>query len=161
MTRYKLAPMDQYMKRMTNFCLLIPVFFFLVGPLLPYLLICAFLIVFIYSVIWFRMRPKSFVIDDENLTIEWPVGKKSWKRSEISSVEYMPREKFKETYGFGIRVGAGGLWGGFGRYQTTDTTFRMFVSRIDGFVIVNFREGRPLMITPENPESFMKSVTLT
>lgn len=143
MIRYKLAPMDQYMLRMTKVCLLIPVFFFLTGPLLPYFLILAFLITFLYSMIWLRLRPKAFVVDGEAFTIEWPVGKQTWNRSEIVSVEFMTFEKFKKAYGLVF-------W----------TNFRMFISRIDGFVIVNFREGKPLMMTPENPESFIQNLKL-
>lgn len=152
--------MDQYMVRMTKFCLLIPVFFFLAGPLFPYILFTGFVILFFYFYIWLKMRPKFFCLDEETLTIQWPLGKRVFRRSDIASAEYMDRKTFKETYGFGVRVGAGGLWGAFGRYQTTSTTFRLFVSRRDWFVIVKFREGKPLMITPENPEAFISSLRL-
>ncbi|MCU0242247.1 MAG: PH domain-containing protein, partial [Vicinamibacteria bacterium] len=60
-----------------------------------------------------------------------------------------------------MRIGAGGLWGGFGLLKTSRVTFSMWLSRTDRFVLVSLRDTRPLLITPENPERFIAALRRT
>ena len=66
--------------------------------------------------------------------------------------------QFRRQYGFGMRVGAGGLWGGFGLLKTGRETFSMWISRTDAFVLVRLRGARTLLITPDRPREFLEAL---
>jgi hypothetical protein len=56
-------------------------------------------------------------------------------------------------------VGAGGLWGGFGWLWTERRGIaQMYVSRTEGLVWIERRGGRPWLITPEEPEAFVRAL---
>jgi hypothetical protein len=58
------------------------------------------------------------------------------------------------------RVGAGGLWGGFGWLWTEKRGIvQMYVSRTDRFVWIERGAERPWLISPENPEAFVRLLT--
>jgi hypothetical protein len=73
----------------------------------------------------------------------------------VTSARTITAQEFRREYGYGMRIGAGGLWGGFGLLKTGKTTFSMWISRTDRFVIVELKDARPLLITPEDPERFV------
>jgi hypothetical protein len=59
-----------------------------------------------------------------------------------------------------MRIGAGGLWGGFGWLWTKRKGMvQMHVSRTDGFVWIERKADRPWLITPENPEAFVRALS--
>ena len=58
----------------------------------------------------------------------------------------------------GLSRGRRGLWGGFGLLKTPTATFRMFTSRTDEAVVV-VTTGRPLLLSPANPEAFVQAIT--
>lgn len=59
-----------------------------------------------------------------------------------------------------IRIGAGGLWGAFGWLWTTKRGIvQMYVSRTDRFVWIERAGERPWLITPENPEEFVRTLS--
>jgi hypothetical protein len=60
-----------------------------------------------------------------------------------------------------MRIGAGGLWGGFGLLKTERETFSMWISRTDELVIVRLRGARSLLVTPEDPRRFVASLGLS
>lgn len=68
--------------------------------------------------------------------------------------------ELKREIGWGMRVGAGGLWGGFGRLWTTRRgVVQMYVTRTDRFVRIERAGGRPWLITPEQPEAFVRALS--
>ncbi len=77
---------------------------------------------------------------------------------QIAAVEIVPRAEFRHRYGWGYRVGAGGLWGGFGLLVTSRESVAMYVSRTDRFVLVRLRAGRSLLLTPAEPERFVAAL---
>jgi hypothetical protein len=59
-----------------------------------------------------------------------------------------------------MRVGAGGLWGGFGWFWTTRRGLvRMYVSRIDHFVWIERGPAQPWLITPDHPDAFVRALS--
>ena len=59
-----------------------------------------------------------------------------------------------------MRVGAGGLWGGFGWLWTQRYgMMRMYISRTDGFVWIQNVSDWPWLITPETPEAFVRALS--
>lgn len=48
-----------------------------------------------------------------------------------------------------MRIGIGGLWGGFGWLWPGRGLVNFYVSRSDGLVLIERMSARPLLITPE------------
>ena len=70
----------------------------------------------------------------------------------------LSREAFRREFGWGVRIGAGGLWGGFGWLYTSKGLVGLYVSRTDRVVLVRRRAGRPLLVTPEDDERFVAAL---
>ena len=59
-----------------------------------------------------------------------------------------------------MRVGAGGLWGGFGWLWTQRRGIvQMYISRTDGFVWIERVGDRPWLITPAQPSAFVRALS--
>lgn len=111
----------------------------------------------VFAWIWLRFRPTAFIVHPDRLEVVWPLKARQLSRAEISSVRTMEREELRKEIGWGLRVGAGGLWGGFGWLWTKRRGIvQMYVSRIDCFVWIEVRNGRSWLITPEEPEEFVR-----
>jgi hypothetical protein len=75
-------------------------------------------------------------------------------------VRLIDRDELRREVGWGMRVGAGGLWGGFGWLWTTRRGIvQMYVSRLDRFVWIERGSERPWLITPDRPESFVAALS--
>ncbi len=108
----------------------------------------------IYLLVWLYMRPTAFEITPSSLDIVWPIRRQATALGAITSVQSLSGAEYRQKYGLGYRIGAGGLWGGFGLYKTKTVTFRFYVSRMDHYVVIERSNDRPLMITPEEPDVF-------
>ncbi len=108
--------------------------------------------------VWLWLRPRQFVVDDEWLTLEWPLRSRRIARSTVQDVKLVTRDEFRRLHGRGVRVGAGGLWGGFGLLKTPNETFSMWISRTDRFVLVSLTGAHPLLVTPNEPEAFVAAL---
>jgi hypothetical protein len=123
------------------------------------LLIPAMLVLLIYAWVWARFRPTAFVVHPDRLEVIWPLKRRRIPRGEISSVRVVDRRVLRQDVGWGMRVGAGGLWGGFGWLWTSRRGIvQMYVSRLDRFVWIERGRERPWLITPERPEEFVRSL---
>jgi hypothetical protein len=128
-------------------------------PLLAVALGPAALVCAIYAWIWLRFRPTRFVVHADRIDVVWPLKRRSIPRATIESASLLDRAGLQGVAGFGVRVGAGGLWGGFGWYWTARRGIvQMYVSRLDRFVWIERGSERPWMITPENPEEFVRTL---
>jgi len=161
--RYDLAPIGPGLKAMTGVLLLLPPILFLNALLAPaparFVLGGAFVFVcLIYASVWFWWRPGYFELDGDRLRIAWPARSRTISRGSIRSARIATSKEFRSEYGYGMRIGAGGLWGGFGLLKTRRATFSMWISRLDRMVIVELDGARPLLITPANPERFVESI---
>lgn len=119
----------------------------------------ALVITIIYAWVWLRFRPSQFVVHDRAIEIIWPLKRRQIARSDIMNVQLLDREALRKKIGWGFRVGAGGLWGGFGWLWTKRRGIvKMYVSRTDGLVWIEPKNDRPWLITPERPETFIKEL---
>lgn len=119
----------------------------------------ALLIIAIYAWVWLRFRPSQFVVDRGGLQVIWPLKRREIPREDISNVRLIDRQELRREIGWGMRVGAGGLWGGFGWLWTKRRGIvQMYVSRADRFVWIERAGGRPWLITPERPEAFVRAL---
>lgn len=158
MERFPLAPMSGLILWLTILVLPLPLLLLWGGSrggLGPLAWLPALFVAVVYLGIWLYMRPSRFELSARGLEIVWPIRRFSLALSEIESVMPLHGEEFRARYGWGMRIGAGGLWGGFGLLMTKNVTFRFYISRLDEYVIVRRRSGRPLLITPAEPSRFV------
>lgn len=120
----------------------------------------ALLLVIIYGWVWTRFRPTAFVVHAGTLEVVWPLKRRHIRRDQISAVCLIDRQELRRRVGWGMRVGAGGLWGGFGWLWTSRRGIvQMYVSRLDRFVWIERGTERPWLITPDQPEAFLDALT--
>jgi hypothetical protein len=124
----------------------------LIGP--------ALFIIAIYVWVWFWLRPSRFVVHQDGLEVIWPLRRREVPRAEISTVRLVDAHMLRRDVGWGMRVGAGGLWGGFGWLWTSRRGIvEMYISRTDGLVWIERTGGRPWLITPEQPAAFVRALS--
>jgi len=157
---FRLAPMTRDLSIMTWVALVLPAWllgaaYLSVGPARPGLMVAVGLTLLVYVGVWFFWRPTQFEIDDQTLRIVWPVRRRVIPRHLVRDARILAGGEFRKQYGFGMRIGAGGLWGGFGLLKTKSTTFSLWISRTDRLVVVDLDGERPLLVTPEDPEGFV------
>ena len=152
---YRLAPMSAVMWMLTIALLAIPVVSAGIG-----LLMVGLALAILYLWVWLWMRPRHFAVDEDALVIAWPLRSRRIERPEMRSARIITAKEFRRDYGLAVRIGVGGLWGGFGLLWTRPRTFEMYVSRSDRLVVVERENGRPLLITPERPEEFLRAVAV-
>ena len=134
--RFRLAPMSPSILVLTVLLLLLPVAFFVVAFTHHRLFVLpALFLLFVDAWIWLWFRPTAFVVGPTEVEIVWPLRRLRLGRDTITSVGRIDRRTLRTEVGWGMRVGAGGLWGGFGFLWTTRRGLvRMYVSRVDDLV---------------------------
>jgi hypothetical protein len=159
---FPMAPMDGFITFLTVFCWLIPIGFlvpiFLDRRAAPIAGVAAF-ILFLYATVWFWWRPGRFEITDDKLFLKFPTRTKAVRRDAITSCRLIQQKDLKEQFGRTYRVGAGGLWGGFGWLRTSKNSWiEFYISRQSDYVLVERTEEIPLLITPVNPVEFVREM---
>ncbi len=118
----------------------------------------AIFMVVLYASVALLFRPTRFVVDAAALRIVWPLRMRTIDRGDVVDVRSVTSKEFHDEFGYGMRVGVGGLWGGFGLLKTSRETFSMWISRTDRFVVVMLKGARPLLLTPDDPDRFVASL---
>ncbi len=155
--------MSPLIRAFTIFLLALPVAL-LVATLLGthQLAIPAVFVAAIHSWVWLRFRPREFVVHGETLEVIWPLKWREVSRDSITEIRVIDRLALRKEIGWGVRIGAGGLWGAFGWLWTTKRGIvQMYVSRTDCFVWIERDGKRPWLITPENPQQFVRALSDT
>ncbi|MEK9141816.1 MAG: hypothetical protein AAB308_12255 [Nitrospirota bacterium] len=120
MRTFRLAPMSPAIFIVTLVLLALPVGFLvaaLAGVRLhpaPCVVVAA-----IYAWIVLRFKPTCFIVRERSLEIIWPLKRWTIPRDSISNVRLLDRDALKQEIGWGLRIGVGGLGGGFGWLWTT------------------------------------------
>ncbi len=158
---FRLAPMSSIILSITIVLLMLP-FGFLVAAMSGiriHVVPCS-IVLALYVWVWLRFRPSSFVVTDKSLDIVWPLKRQEIPRETISTVRLLDREELKQEIGWSMRVGAGGLGGGFGWLWTKrHGIVHMYVSRTDRFVWIERQHDRPWLLTPEQPDMFLQALS--
>ena len=160
---FRLAPMTRDVRVLTWVALAVPVI--LLGAaatsvpparvVLVFAVVCTALL---YVAVWLAWRPARFDVDGDVLRLVWPVRARSIPRRAITRARTLTGPQLRAEYGLGMRIGVGGLWGGFGLLKTRTTTFSMWISRTDRLVVVDVTDGRPLLLTPDDPDRFVAAL---
>ena len=161
MKSFRLAGMSPLILTLTLVLLALPLAFF-VGVLFGgrLLSVLALFVVAIYAWVWLRFRPSRFVVHQHALEVIWPLKRREIPREDISNVRLTDGKELRSEIGWGMRVGAGGLWGGFGWLWTKRRGIvQMYISRTDRFVWIECASGRPWLITPEQPAAFVRALS--
>lgn len=160
---FRLARMSPLIVALTLLLLALPAAF-LVGALFGEYLMAApaALLITIYAWVWLRFRPSQLTVHAAGLQVTWPLKRRDILREDIVSARVVDRQALKSEIGWGMRVGAGGLWGGFGWLWTKRRGLvQMYVTRTDRFVWIECAHGRPWLVTPEEPEEFVSVLSVS
>jgi hypothetical protein len=160
MTEFRLAPMSGATRGLTMVALVVPAVLFVFAAVASGLLLGpALFVAAVYGSVWLWFRPSRFVVHPGTLEVVWPLRCRAIPRADIVDVRLIGTGDLRRETGWGLRVGAGGLGGGFGWLWTQRRGIvRMYVSRTDGLVWIECAGGRPWLITPERPEAFVRAL---
>jgi hypothetical protein len=160
MTEFRLAPMSGVIRALTLVVLVVPLVLFVFAAVVSRLLLGpALFVAAIYALVWFWFRPGRFVVHPGTLEVVWPLRRHEISRANIVCVRLVDTRDLRRETGWGLRVGAGGLWGGFGWLWTQRRGIvRMYISRTDGLVWIECAGGRPWLISPERPGAFVRAL---
>jgi hypothetical protein len=160
-TSFRLARMSPLILVLTLILLAIPVILLANVALGRSLLaVPALLVIGIYVWVWLRFRPSVFIVRPDVIEVAWPLKRRRIPREDIANVRILQQGELRREVRWGARVGAGGLWGGFGWLWTSRRGIvQMYISRTDQFVWIERKNGRPWLVTPEEPEAFVRAVS--
>ena len=157
---FRLAPMSAPVWALTSLVLILPPAF-LVASIVwrTHLALPGIILVILYAWVWVRFRPSRFVVAREGLRVVWPLKHTTIPRSEIMDVRLLDAHVLRREIGWGVRIGVGGLWGGFGWLWTKrHGIVQMYISRTDRFVWIERGDARAWLITPIDPEAFVRAL---
>jgi hypothetical protein len=151
--RFPLAPMSQPIRIVTGVLLTIPpAFAALALALGAPLALPAALLAALYAAVWLGARPSAFELDARGLRIRFPLWTRSLPARSLASARVVEGAALRGELGVALRVGVGGLWGGFGwLWSSKRGWLELYVSRTDGLVWIERSAGLPLLISPERP----------
>jgi len=155
---FRLAEMSAGMALMTWFLialgLAVPIVILILAPQVWMALLLAVILWGTFAFVWVFYRPGRFDIYDGGLQSAFPVRSLRVPAGESTDVA----EISKSELGLVIRTcGAGGLWGGFGRFWSKSMG-RMVIYTSGGDDLVCIRRGKkkpPLVISPDNGKEFI------
>jgi Bacterial PH domain len=161
---FKNAPMSPFFVLVTGVTLAIPVIWavmiFTVGHGIwktSLAVIAGFAVT--VALIWLYLRPAGYTVDDERVTVRWPLRKLVLKRSEIENARTLDRAMLRRDFGWSARVGVGGLFGTFGLLWTTKRGWMSaYATTTNDWVLLERAGGWPLLISPERPDDFVRAL---
>jgi hypothetical protein len=110
--------------------------------------IIAFLVVYL-------LRPNNYSVSSDKLLIHRMLGSIEIQRNNIQSVQKIDESKVKNS----IRTfGVGGFFGNFGKFwNSTLGNMTWYVTRKNNFVLVETKDQKKIILTPDKPEEFVES----
>ena len=122
----------------------------------PTMLVAAPVMVLIYLYVWLWWRPGTFSLGEGDLRLRFPLRTLVVPLSEVEGCDLWQQADLKSRYGKTTRVGAGGLWGGFGRLRSSSKEWiEFYISRQSDYVHIRRKGTIALLITPERASEFV------
>ncbi len=144
---------------LTTVCWALPVLFVslsFVGTIRPVMLGTTLFLVFLYISVWVWWRPGHFSLGEGELRLHFPLRSIAVPLAQIEDCELWESADLKSRYGNTYRVGAGGLWGGFGWLRSSSKEWiEFYISRQSGYVHIRRPGMNALLITPERAPEFV------
>jgi hypothetical protein len=155
--RFYLAPMSTTIRILTGVLLALPFIVVLTAGAETGTFVALWIVALLYVGVWLLMRPGAFELGPDGLSLLFPARRKEISRRNLAGARVMDKAGFEAEFGWGVRVGSGGLWGGFGWLWTKkqEKWVEFYVSRTDRFALVELRRGMPLLLTPGDPDKFV------
>lgn len=115
-----------------------------------YVMPFAFIIMLLLT---FGFSPRAYSVQDGQLVIYRPFRNKFYRTEGIQTVTIVSKEELK----WSMRVfGVGGLFGYFGLFRNSRYgTMIWYATRRDQFVVIERSNGRAIVLTPDDPSSFV------
>jgi hypothetical protein len=160
MKTFRIAPMSALFVLLFVPLMAMPILFLMVdaGPATLVMQGTGGFVLAIYGSVWAWWRPTRFDVDRSGLTAVFPTRRRHTPRAEIVSAELLDMGGFRRQYPRAMRVGAGGLGGGFGWLWSKNGWIEFYISRMDGLVLIQRRGRMPLLISPRDPEGFVAAL---
>ena len=157
---FPLAPMSPGIRVLTLIMLALPFLFLGLWAFASRPAAFPALFIFVmYVWVWTRFRPTRFILHPGFIEVIWPLKRREIRRETISDVRLIGKKEMCSEVGWCMRVGAGGLWGGFGwLWPQKRGIVQMYITRTDQFVWIERRNERPWLINPERPEEFVQAL---
>lgn len=148
---------------MSGVVLAIPVIFVVIGlsnPVLRTTFVGTAAMVLVGSAgVWFFYKPTAFELEDDALVLRFPLRTIAIPRSDIVSARVLSRSELRDTLGFALRVGVGGLFGVFGWLWSTKRSWvQIYATSVEGWVFVERRVGPPLLVSAKDGAAFAGAV---
>lgn len=168
---FRIAPMCLMFRITTLGLLALPVLFVLSAGFgrAPIIVVPTIFLMAIYAWVWLRFRPTQFVVHQDVVEVIWPLKRRQISRDSISDVRIVNLRAdvlianlrdLRPQLGWKMRVGCGGLWGGFGWLWTQRRGIvQMYISRFNDLVWIERTAGRPWLISPERPQEFVQALS--
>ena len=115
---------------------------------LAILLIIAFIVVYL-------LRPNNYSVSSDKLLIHRAISNIEIDRNNIQMVKEIDESQVKNS----IRTfGVGGFFGNFGKFwNSTLGNMTWYVTRKNNFVLVETKDQKKIILTPDKPEEFVAS----
>ena len=124
------------------------------------MLIIFLILITLYGAVWLWCRPSRFVVEDNYIEIVFPGWRRPIPMQDVSGSRIISQETLGIEFGWAVRIGVGGLWGGFGWLWTYRRGFlEFYISQLDEFVLISRLKGNSLLITPVNPYQLVETVS--
>ena len=158
---FRLAPMAPLIRALTWLLWALPVGFAVAAVASPRglgLLWLALLLLLLYGAVWVWWRPSRFEVSSLGVTLVFPGRRRTIPVLDIVAANVLTRQAFRDQFGRAVRVGVGGLWGGFGWLRTGGGWVEFYVSSLDRYVLIRRQRHLPLLISPEHPEQMVAAL---
>ena len=115
---------------------------------LAILLIIAFIVVYL-------LRPNNYSVSSDKLLIHRAISNIEIDRNNIQMVKEIDESQVKNS----LRTfGVGGFFGNFGKFwNSTLGNMTWYVTRKNNFVLVETKDQKKIILTPDKPEEFVAS----
>ena len=116
-------------------------------------ILTALILIIIFS-IPILYKPQAYIIESGNIIIHRIAKNVIFLKNEIDSIQQIEKEKLKGS----IRTfGVGGLFGYYGKfYNSKIGAMTWYASRRSNYVLITTTSNKKIILTPDNPENFVK-----
>jgi Bacterial PH domain len=120
-----------------------------------YTIIFTLILVGSLLVIAFLIRPNNYSVSSDKLLIHRILDDVEIDRNNIKSVQEIDESQVKNS----IRTfGVGGFFGSFGKFWNSKLgKMTWYVTRKNNFVLVETKDQKKIILTPDKPEEFVAS----
>lgn len=111
-------------------------------------------LIFIFVIVYL-LRPNNYSVSSEKLLIHRVLYNVEIQRNNIQSVQEIDESQIKNsTRTFGV----GGFFGNFGKFWNSKLgSMTWYVTRRNNFVLVETKDQKKIILTPDKPEEFVAS----